>query len=137
MSLCDKCIHRNVCGNEDAREEAVKVCDDFIDKSILSVPEREKHYCKNCMFFNTVDIRNCVYVCGLKGGTVYGCDCCEEWKGSAVPKREKGTLEDIRSEILGYNVRGRVSGSESFLMGYARGMDKAAEIVGKYIGGKE
>lgn len=42
MSLCDKCIHRDVCGNEDAREEAVKVCDDFIDKSILSVPERKK-----------------------------------------------------------------------------------------------
>lgn len=50
----------------------------------------------------------------------------------SVPEREKGTLEDIRSEILGYNVRGRVSGSESFLMGYASGMDKAAEIVEKY-----
>ena len=42
MSLCDDCIHRDVCGNEDAREEAVKVCDDFIDKSILSAPKREK-----------------------------------------------------------------------------------------------
>ena len=42
MSLCDKCIHRDVCGNEDAREDAVKVCSDFIDKSVLSVPEREK-----------------------------------------------------------------------------------------------
>ena len=41
MSLCDKCIHRDVCGEEDAREEAVKVCDDFIDKSILSVPNGE------------------------------------------------------------------------------------------------
>lgn len=41
MSLCDNCIHYDVCGNEDAREEAVKVCDDFIDKSVLSVPEGE------------------------------------------------------------------------------------------------
>ena len=40
MSLCDRCIHRDVCGNEDAREEAVKVCDDFI--SILAVLERKK-----------------------------------------------------------------------------------------------
>ena len=42
MNLCDKCIHRNVCGNEDAREEAVKVCDDFIDNSILTIHDIEK-----------------------------------------------------------------------------------------------
>ena len=48
MSLCDKCIHRNVCGTEDARKKIGKaspflyVCDAFIDKSILSTPKREK-----------------------------------------------------------------------------------------------
>lgn len=41
MSLCDRCIHRDVCVNEDAVGR-VKMCDDFIDKSILSVPERKK-----------------------------------------------------------------------------------------------
>ena len=48
MSLCDKCVHRNVCGDEDAREKVGKaspflyVCDDFIDKSILAVSDIKK-----------------------------------------------------------------------------------------------
>jgi len=42
MSLCDDCIHRDVCGNEDAREDAVKVCVDFIDNHILTVHDIEK-----------------------------------------------------------------------------------------------
>ena len=78
-------------------DEVVRTIDNL---PTYSFPDREKHYCKNCMFFNTVDIRNGVYVCGLKGGTVYGCDCCEEWKGSAVPKREKGTDLISRTEVL-------------------------------------
>ena len=38
-------------------------------------------------------------------------------------------LDDVKNKILDYNVRRNVSGSESFLMGYARGMDKSAEIL--------
>lgn len=53
----------------------------------------------------------------------------------SISEREKKILKDIRSEILGYNVRGRVSASESYLMGYASGMDKAAEIISRYIKG--
>lgn len=64
MSLCDKCVHRNVCGNEDAREEAVKVCDDFIDKSLLSIPESERgEWIEKEMF---------------DGDTAYECSKCRE-----------------------------------------------------------
>lgn len=38
-------------------------------------------------------------------------------------------LDDVKAEVLNYNVRKHVSGSESFLMGYAVGMDKSAEIL--------
>lgn len=42
-------------------------------------------------------------------------------------------LDEIREEILDYNIRQRVSGSENFLLGYCAGMDKSAEIVDKHI----
>lgn len=38
-------------------------------------------------------------------------------------------LDTVKDKILGYNVRQHVSGSESFLRGYALGMDKSAEIL--------
>lgn len=38
-------------------------------------------------------------------------------------------LDDVKNKILDYNVRKHVSGSESFLRGYAVGMDKSAEIL--------
>lgn len=38
-------------------------------------------------------------------------------------------LDTVKDKILGYNVRQHVSGSESFLKGYAVGMDKSAEIL--------
>ncbi len=54
---------------------------------------------------------------GTYCGTLY-----EELK-NGVP------LDDVKAEILDYNVRRHVSGSESFLKGYAVGMDKSAEIL--------
>ena len=38
-------------------------------------------------------------------------------------------LDSVKAKILDYNVRKHVSGSESFLKGYAVGMDKSAEIL--------
>ncbi len=45
-------------------------------------------------------------------------------------------LAEIKGEILDYNIRQRVSGSENFLLGYCAGMDKSAEIIDKHIGEK-
>lgn len=48
MSLCDYCVHRDVCGTDDARAKIGKAspflytCDNFIDKSVLSVPKMKK-----------------------------------------------------------------------------------------------
>lgn len=42
-------------------------------------------------------------------------------------------LDEIKGEILDYNIRQRVSGSENFLLGYCAGMDKSAEIIDKHI----
>ena len=50
MSLCNRCVHCAVCGTDEAREKIGKAspflytCDDFIDKSVLSVPKRENGY---------------------------------------------------------------------------------------------
>lgn len=43
-------------------------------------------------------------------------------------------LDEIKGEILDYNIRQHVSGSEKFLLGFCAGMDKSAEIINKHIG---
>lgn len=48
----------------------------------------------------------------------------------------KALIKELKAEILDYNIRQRVSGSESFLIGYCAGMDKSAEILDKYAGGE-
>ena len=50
MSLCNYCVHRNVCGTDEAREKIGKAspflytCNDFIDKSILSASKADNRY---------------------------------------------------------------------------------------------
>lgn len=38
-------------------------------------------------------------------------------------------LDKIKDKILDYNVRQHISGSESYLIGFAAGMDKSAELL--------
>ena len=42
--------------------------------------EPEKHTCRNCKYFNTVDIQHCLYSCTLKHKAVFGFESCDGWE---------------------------------------------------------
>lgn len=46
MSMCDRCIHSEVCGLEDNHEEALTYCRDFLGWIPVSeeLPNKEGHY---------------------------------------------------------------------------------------------
>lgn len=57
MSICDRCIHNEVCGLEGNHEEAIAFCSEIIDSNdilkIISDNCRNRFGCACCMYLNT------------------------------------------------------------------------------------
>lgn len=47
MSICDKCVHREVCGDEDIGEEALKFCANLLEER----PKGKWEYNPNGLIF--------------------------------------------------------------------------------------
>ena len=61
MSMCDNCIHDDVCGLEDNHEEAITFCANVIQKDVLDKIRAEivdTLYVDSLIFGELIDFRN-------------------------------------------------------------------------------
>ena len=63
MSICDNCIHDDVCGLEDNHEEGIVSCADMIPKNVLDKIKAEIEEQKECRCFDDDDMY--IYMTGL------------------------------------------------------------------------
>lgn len=73
----DKSIPNTIC----YEAKSIKKYAERLLREFEEEPEEEKQtYCRNCKYLNTVDIKNNIYSCTLKGGTVFGFEGCGSWE---------------------------------------------------------
>ena len=77
--IIEKC-RQDVVGHTHSSDEAAKI-KQYAEMLLREFEEEpEKHTCRNCKYFNTVDIQHCLYSCGLKGGAVFRFESCGSWE---------------------------------------------------------
>ena len=84
MSICERCLHKEVCGAEGIYDEALKFCDDFIGW----IPVSEKLPEEYAYVLVSTDAEE-IFIASYLGKMNDGTDCFDDddgmmWEGDAV-----------------------------------------------------